>query len=201
MSNDTFEMSTGQAHEFAMACGRNSITRAEVKLLSTGNNLRRSLDFLNGATPAETRLTDSFTVTVDHDLSLARMIKAGAYDWVNDDITEKRFPVKGEGSVERTLTLHHYARTMDSDAVVKDLDFIGKEAVPIEDLLAFGAQFPDEQRKYPIIALGSSARVHGGRRVPYLDGGGTKRYLYLHWCDSGWLEDCRFLARNKVSVT
>jgi hypothetical protein len=52
---DTFDMTTGQAHEFAMACGRNGLTRADIKLLSTGDNLRRSIDWLNGttATPPE----------------------------------------------------------------------------------------------------------------------------------------------------
>lgn len=48
MNDDAFELSTGQAHEFAMACRRNELTRADVKLLSTGDNLRRSIDFLRG---------------------------------------------------------------------------------------------------------------------------------------------------------
>ena len=39
MSHDTFELGTGQAHEFAMACGRNGFTRENVKKLSEGNIL------------------------------------------------------------------------------------------------------------------------------------------------------------------
>lgn len=58
---DTFDMTTGQAHEFAMACGRNGLTRADIKLLSTGDNLRRSVDWLNGTTvipPAKPKLLE-----------------------------------------------------------------------------------------------------------------------------------------------
>ena len=39
MQNDTFEMSTGQAHEFAMACGRNGLTHADVKKICEGATL------------------------------------------------------------------------------------------------------------------------------------------------------------------
>ncbi len=63
MQNDTFEMSTGQAHEFAMACARNGLTRADVKFLAMGNNLRRSMDFLHGTSlvPGKSKLLESVT--------------------------------------------------------------------------------------------------------------------------------------------
>ncbi|OGL66204.1 hypothetical protein A3B21_01940 [Candidatus Uhrbacteria bacterium RIFCSPLOWO2_01_FULL_47_24] len=37
MSGDTFQMSTGQAHELALAFGRNGWTNADVEKLSEGN--------------------------------------------------------------------------------------------------------------------------------------------------------------------
>ena len=143
----------------------------------------------------------SFSIHIDYSQSLADMIKAGKYDWKNDDITEKRFPLKGKGSVEHTVHLLHYDRVMTSVDVITAMDVAGQEPALIEDLLAFGAKYPEEQRKYPIIALGSSAGVRGSRRVPCLDGFGSLRSLHLDWFDYGWLEQCRFLARNKVSAT
>jgi hypothetical protein len=43
--------------------------------------------------------------------------------------------------------------------------------------LAFGATFPEEQRKYPIACLGSSAQVYGRRLVVCLDWYGAERDL------------------------
>lgn len=49
MSNDTVRtLSCGQGVEIQDACRRQNVTLAELKLLTSGNNLRRSIDFLNG---------------------------------------------------------------------------------------------------------------------------------------------------------
>lgn len=48
MKNDKFEMGTGQAHELAMAFGRNNWTNADVKKLSEGENLIQILSVLRG---------------------------------------------------------------------------------------------------------------------------------------------------------
>ena len=38
------------------------------------------------------KLTNTFMVTVDYSRDLASMIKAGNYDYANDDITAEHFP-------------------------------------------------------------------------------------------------------------
>lgn len=43
MKNDKFTMTTGQAHDFAMACDRNGLNAEAVKFLSTGKNLDKAL--------------------------------------------------------------------------------------------------------------------------------------------------------------
>lgn len=161
--------------------------------------MEAAMDFLRGKMSAE---GNTFPVAIDYSQSLADMIKAGNYDWTNSDITEKRFPLKGQGIVERSLSLVHFNRVITSaDAEHEIMAEVLKEIAPIEDLLAFGAKYPEEQRKYPIIALGSSARVRGDRGVPSLYGFSSERYLYLYWYDVKWSEHCRFLVRNKASAT
>jgi hypothetical protein len=65
--------------------------------------------------------------------------------------------------------------------------------------LALGATFPEEQRKYPIACLGSSAQVLGNRRVVYLYGVDAERHLSLcHW-DDDWHDYWRFLGVQEVS--
>ena len=77
----------------------------------------------------------------------------------------------------------------------------------IEELLAFGEEFPDVQRDFPIIAFGSSCVASDGYpRAPYLaNSNGFYRYLsltsfltYSSLDDSPvWHESCRFLAVHK----
>lgn len=135
--------------------------------------------------------------TVDYSLTLEEMIALGQYDWKNDDITAGRFPVKGKGKKEVVGELVKYESTMSSEAVLADLDKNGLRPATIEELLAFGAAFPELQRKFPIVALGSIAEVDGGRGMACLGRGDSKRYLRLRWFDRGWFAHCRFLAVRK----
>ncbi len=52
MKNDTVrELSVGQALEIQDACRRQEVSLSEIKMLTSGNNLRRSIDWLNGIVP------------------------------------------------------------------------------------------------------------------------------------------------------
>ena len=146
----------------------------------------------------ETKPTQTLALTVNYGLGLKAMIAAGLYDWVNDDITAKRFPVKGEGVAEFETKLFQFDG-ISSENAIKEIEAQGWQVASIEHLLAFGAANPDEQRKYPIIALGSVGEVDGNRRVPGLDGGGSKRDLRLRWWGGGWGSRCRFLAVRRLS--
>lgn len=129
---------------------------------------------------------------VDYDMNLEAMIAAGNYDWKNDDITTKRFPIVGKGKVEFEDTIFHFDCNISSEDVVKEIIAADTknpwELGKIENILAYGAKNPEEQRKFPIVGLGSVGGVGGNRRVPCLDG------------DGGWSADVRFLGvRKKVS--
>jgi hypothetical protein len=54
--------------------------------------------------------------------------------------------------------------------------------------------YPEEQRKFPVVALGSVAEVRGERNVPDLYRRGAERDLNLSWLDGDWIGSCRFLA-------
>jgi len=138
-----------------------------------------------------------FPVTVDYTKSLDEMIKAGGYDWKNEDITAERFPVKGEGTAERKLVLVHLGRDATTDEALAEMKRRGLKPAGIEDLLAFGAEYPDEQRKLLIIVLASSWVDADGRRgFPDLDEDAGLREFDLRWNWDGlrWRGDCRFLA-------
>jgi len=149
-------------------------------------------------------VADQLHLTVDYGRSLQQMIASGRYDWINPDITAERFPMVGTGAVPVEARLFQFDRILSSEdavAAIKATDAENPwEPATIAHLLAFGATHPDEQRQYPIIALGSVAEVHGIRRVPYLCRSGAERGLPLRWWDDGWDDFCRFLAvRNRSS--
>lgn len=146
-------------------------------------------------------LPESVTLSVDYGRSLDQMIAAGSYDWKNDNITAKKFPVQGSGVEQFEVKIFHFDRTTQSRDNVDTIKFAGWEPGKIEHLLAFGEKYPDEQRKYPIIALGSVAEVRGHRNVPYLSRNGARRYLDLNWWDGVWGGSVRFLAVRKLSST
>ena len=141
--------------------------------------------------------------TVDYSQSLEQMIAAGHYDRVNDDITAKRFPIKGEGVVE--FEARYFHRNISSEDVVKEIESADTKnpwmPAKIEHVLAHGATYPEEQSKFPIVGLGSVAEVDGGRFVPYLSKGGSGRGLHLYWWNFDWDPSFRFLAVRKVSVS
>ena len=136
-------------------------------------------------------------IVMDYTMNFADMIKAGEYNWTNDNITEKRFKVVGEGKKSVVVELIHFNRVMDSDKVEKKFEKAGLRAGTIEELLAFGATFSETQRRFPIVALGSVAEIGGYRHVACLRMVDDERYLDLCWWGDVWRGVCRFLAVRK----
>lgn len=141
---------------------------------------------------------NAYPVTTDYGQSLADMIAAGKYDWTNESITAENFPVQGEGTVKLEIVLFHPNRDIESEDVVKELDQMGLRPATLPELCAYGAKYPETQREFPIVALGSSwVGPDGDRCVPCLDGFSQERYLDLGYWDDGWDADCRFAAVRK----
>ena len=130
-------------------------------------------------------------------VSLKDMIAAGHYDWVNDDITEKRFPMPKDFVLGTEPKVFHFNRDISSEKAIALMDADGYRPATIFDLLDYGAKNPEEQRKFPIVALGSVAEIRGDHRVACLGRDGSERNLSLQWFDGGWGAHCRFLAVRK----
>jgi len=130
-------------------------------------------------------------------LSLKDMIAAGRYDWVNSDITEKRFPMPKDFVLGAEPKVFHFDRDISSEKAIALMDADGYRPATIFDLLDYGAKNPEEQRKYPILALGSVALIYGDRCVAFLHRDDSERHLDLFWFDFGWSAFCRFLAVRK----
>ncbi len=143
--------------------------------------------------------TGPFLLTVDYDLPLAELAAAGNYDYVSSDITEEHFRVGwGERDIESLLV--HLHRPTPTDNVLKELERHDLRPATLPELLAFGAQYPNPQREFPVLALGSiwdDPENSYRRAVRILEHPGDRR-LDLTW-DHGaqWNQLYHFLAVQK----
>lgn len=141
---------------------------------------------------------DLFPVTVNYDLSVEQAIDAGNYQAVHADITSTNFPSARSGQAQLDVVLVRFEHRMRSEDVVQELDKEGLRPAKLPEFLAFGAKYPDVQRKFSIAGLGSAWKDRKGYgNVPCLYEASEGRYLDLHWWDDGWYSYTRFAAIHK----
>ena len=126
------------------------------------------------------------------------------FSWVNSDYAKADFkPIDRCKDVSRdtrevAFEYVHMGRDASTDEVLAEMDRHGLRPALYEELLAFGAKYPDEQRQFPIIALGSVWRdFNGDLCVAYLNRNDSERGLGLDWISDRWGGGCRFLAVRK----
>lgn len=167
------------------------VSRDDLKRIRTEKSLAQKI-----ADVIRDRSSAWFAIAVDYRQSLEKMIEAGQYARVNSDINSTAFPIKRGKTVEVETQLVGFDKTMSSEAVLTELDRMGLRAANIMELLAFGAKYPEEQKKNPVVALGSVGMVLGHRCVAYLYYVSGRRGLGLLWFDDDWDPYARFLARK-----
>ena len=144
------------------------------------------------------RVEGVYPITVDYSKPIEEMVAAGQYDWSNSDITLAHFPTKRVGKAETKVELLHFDRSISSEEALKEMDKMGYRPAEAHELLAFGAKYPDVQREFPLVALGSVWRRLGGRRrVVCLRRSDAARDAGLHWFGHGWRALWRFAAVRK----
>lgn len=132
--------------------------------------------------------------------NLADMVAAGHYDRANPEVNERNFTVKPERFTTEGVQAISLGRTMSTAEVLAELDRRGVRSATVEQLLAYGAEHPDEQLKNPIVALGSSLlSPFGYILAPVLTKGAEGRVLSLPWVGPGpvWFAAHRFLVVPK----
>ena len=161
--------------------------------------------FLEGLCPEKvavtttSHITHTFTVLVDETKKVEDLVKEWKYDWSNDNVTSKNFPLPKGGKIEkREISLFHFSKGMTSREVIAEMDKEGYRPSTIWELLGLGISQPDLQREFTIIALGSTCVLDDGRRVARLYGGVARRYLDLGWLGYyDWSDGCRFIGVRK----
>lgn len=140
-----------------------------------------------------------FLAEVDFGQTLPQMIDAAHFDWVNSDITAKRFPVEGSGKKKYHFKPYEFKRSISSEDATALMTKDGFPPARHEAGLAFARDFPNEQLKHPIALLGSSAEVGGYRYVLCLYRRDAERNLGLYDWAYGWHGYWAFLGAQEVS--
>ena len=155
-----------------------------------------------------TTATKTCQVAVNYDQSIEELIQAGKYDWRRDNVVDGHFaPEEKQGLVEVEIELVHLGRGSDicTDDVLREFERRElRPATPIE-VLAFGAAYPDIQRRFPfIVALGHpwqgrSKRGRPIRAVLCLEATYPERGVALGLYDADWTDICWFAAVRVIS--
>lgn len=157
----------------------------EMNRIHTDRSLRRQLaDLIVGNAAggvAGGTVVATLELTVDHGKSVEEMVKAGKYNYANDNITGEHFPHPREGEETVTIDLVKFDQSGTTAERERQLATHG-DLAEMDDMLALGVQHPDQQRQYPIVFLGSTwVDPRGLRSVGCLWGDGSERLCSLDW--------------------
>jgi len=149
----------------------------------------------------------SFRVTVNYGLSIKEAVELGKYEWANPYINDKNFPIRGKGKTELDLPLLHFGLPLSTDDVLEETDKIEYRPTTLQELLALGAEHPNIQHEFPIVALGSTwkrgendfnyAPVLCYTIFRYLGSPVARRCLYLSSTTGNWPGNWRFATVHK----
>jgi len=144
---------------------------------------------------------DEIVLKVDYARSVLEMIIAGNYDLKHKDITEESFPLENDLlHDERSVAVKffYFNRNISSGDVIFEMNKAGYRPAVLSELLGLGELYPDLQKKFPIVALGSSwCDKLGFNYVPVLNFINNNRKLDLEWFKGVWFDYYRFLAVRK----
>lgn len=126
-----------------------------------------------------------FSVEVDFSIPLLKQISRGRYAVVSDLVNARNYPPSDSGLTgvrPCRMRLFRLRRKMTEKKVLADLARKGARPARLEELLAFGVKYPDFQRRFPVVGLGSKWFDGDGRAsVPVLGMAFAGRSLDLCW--------------------
>lgn len=107
--------------------------------------------------------------------------------------------IEGCGGVSRedrevSFEYVHMSRNASTLDVLVEMSCRGLRPALYEELLGFSAEYPDEQQKHPIAALGSMSHAGTRPRAAFLWSDDRGQELHLSLFDRDWDDDYRFLA-------
>lgn len=113
----------------------------------------------------------------------------GNYEWQPHPSCAKIDQTPGD----RVFLVKHFGRETESEANITEMDKLGYRPATHIEAYAFAKANPELQRKFWIVALGSSAMGVDIRSVAMLFSDSGRRILDHNWFDDRWHAGSRFL--------
>lgn len=168
---------------------------AAIEWMNNGESLAR---VLREALAPDGKLGNTYPLTINYERSVKDAVKFGRYDWANGNINTRNFQTKRTGKANIVVELIHFNKNISTDQALSELDRMEYLPAKLYELLAFGKKYPDIQREFPVVALGSVWQDRRGNRyVPCLDGLSLGRHLSLDLVGYDWRSFYRFAAIHK----
>jgi len=140
-----------------------------------------------------------FRLAIGKKRTTKEAVKAGNYDYANDNINNRNFPMRPRPVGEREIILLEFDYDPSSEQAIAEAEKQGLIRPDHEDALDFGEQFPEKQREHPIVFLHEPWQgPDGGLGVMVLGRSvSSERSLSLSGFRSGWGRHCRFAFVRK----
>lgn len=124
------------------------------------------------------------------------LLSEGKYNGVSPDVTFEHYRIEPCSGIWRvTCDLVHPNQSHRTEDALFQMGSLGLRRPRIEHCLAFGAKYPEEQRKHPIvIACAPWVYRFGHGFLPVLDVSAGHRELNLNSVEDGWIPYDRWLA-------
>lgn len=132
---------------------------------------------------------------VTYSLTVEEAVARGRYDFTYGEINSYNFSHKPKGYALIRQRLFCFGEILVTPEVLVRIRSAGYRPSTLHELLAIGEQHPDEQRKYPIVGLGSVWLTEKGfHGVGCIDGYVRRRRLDPAWLEGWWRPEHRFAA-------
>lgn len=147
---------------------------------------------------AKAQIVGQFQIDATGTRTTDKVVAAGNYDWKNDWVNGKNFPMRPIPEGHREIVLMEFDHDHSSEEVLAEAERQGLERPRYEDALFFGEQHPEEQRKNPIVFLHEPwqcpLRVLSVLVFYCVDRG---RSMHLTYFVNKWRQRCRFAFVQK----
>lgn len=134
-----------------------------------------------------------YPLTVGNE-SRQRVIQA--YDWVAEDITVENFPPVINQPIEMRLKIFQLKQEEEADdaELLQQVTDLNSRLANLDELLAFGAEYPEALSSQRLLALASAWRNTGSWWAPCGYTYGDFRFVGLCWMPPKYTAAHRFLT-------
>lgn len=136
-----------------------------------------------------------FRLTVPYSCDLSEAVAHGKYDTVDPSLLKYFDGGRMHWTSGYAFLLSYPGCLVHAKWICKAIH--GLRVADIEELLAFGAQYPEVQRRFPIVGLGSMCKIGqepGVWQAAYLVGDEKERRVGLAACNFHYGDRFRFLV-------